>query len=97
VYTARYRPASGGDFLYIGYGNTDANFNEGKGTETRHTLGTCFFGLSGAWKWDLDGHVQFGNFAGGDIRACSVATEILLRTLEGHNIVQASHYLPPAR
>jgi Alginate export len=67
-------PASGVDLFYIGYGNTDANFNQGEGRETRHTLGTRFFGSSGAWKWDLEGHVQFGSFASGDIRAWSVAT-----------------------
>jgi hypothetical protein len=63
------------DLFYIGYKNNDAEFDQGSGQETRHTLGTRFFGTSGSWKWDLEGHLQFGTFAGGEIRAWSLATD----------------------
>jgi hypothetical protein len=67
-------PGSGLDLFYIGYGNKAAEFDQGEGRETRHTLGTRFFGTGGPLKWDLEGHFQFGSFAGGDIAAWSVAT-----------------------
>jgi Alginate export len=67
---------AGLDLFYIGYGNKAAEFNQGGGREIRHTMGTRFFGASGPWKWDLEGHLQYGNFAGGDIRAWSVATDV---------------------
>lgn len=67
---------SGLDLFYIGYGNKAAEFNEGEGRETRHTVGTRMFGANGPWKWDLEGHVQFGSFAGRDIRAWSIATDV---------------------
>jgi hypothetical protein len=67
---------SGLDLFYIGYGNNNAEFDDGRGREARHTLGTRFFGTNGPWKWDLEGHFQFGTFAGGDIRAWSLATDV---------------------
>jgi hypothetical protein len=69
-------PSSGLDLFYIGYANQAAEFNQGAGREVRHTVGSRFFGTSGPWKWDLEGHLQFGSFAGGDIRAWSVATDV---------------------
>jgi hypothetical protein len=69
-------PRTGLDLFYIGYENKAAVFNQGEGRETRHTVGTRFFGTSGPWKWDLEGHLQFGSFGGGDIRAWSVATDV---------------------
>jgi hypothetical protein len=69
-------PLSGLDLFYIGYGNTLAEYEQGTGRETRHTLGTRFFGSRDNWKWDLEGHFQFGSFAGGDILAWSVASDV---------------------
>lgn len=69
-------PASALDLFYIGYRNDDAEFDQGRGREMRHTLGTRFAGVSGGWKWDVEAHLQFGTFAGGDIRAWSVATDV---------------------
>jgi hypothetical protein len=80
LYATRSLPGMGSpaglDLFYIGYGNKAAEFNQGDGREVRHTLGTRFFGTSGPWKWDIEEHFQFGNFAGGDIRAWSVATDV---------------------
>ena len=69
-------PGSGLDLFYIGYSREMARFEQGTGKELRHTLGARFFGASGGWKWDLEGHFQFGEFGAGDIRAWSVATDI---------------------
>jgi hypothetical protein len=80
LYATRSLPEIGSraglDLFYIGYGNKTAEFEQGDGRETRHTLGTRFFSTTGPWKWDLEGHFQFGNFAGGDIRAWSFATDV---------------------
>jgi hypothetical protein len=69
-------PRSGLDLFYVGFRNENARFDQGAGQETRHTLGTRFFGTRGPWKWDLEGHFQFGDFASGNIRAWSVATDV---------------------
>ncbi len=67
---------SGLDLFYVGYSNEVAAFNQGEGRELRHTLGSRLFGTSRSWKWDVEGHLQFGRFAGGDIRAWSIATDV---------------------
>jgi hypothetical protein len=69
-------PASGLDLFYIGYGRAVARFEQGTGRETRHTFGARFFGRSGPWRWDLEGHLQVGRFAGGDILAWSAASDV---------------------
>jgi hypothetical protein len=50
--------------------------SRGSGEELRHTLGSRFFGRSGNWRWDVEGHLQFGRFAGGDILAWSAASDV---------------------
>ena len=72
-----YATRAGLDLFYIGYRREDARFEQGSGREMRHTLGSRFFGEAGGWAWDLEAHLQFGDFAGGDIRAWSIATAVL--------------------
>lgn len=71
-----YATREGLDLFYIGYRREGARFEQGSGRELRHTLGSRFFGTSGQWAWDLEGHWQFGDFDGGEIRAWSVATNV---------------------
>jgi hypothetical protein len=66
---------SGLDLFYIGYTNRDAEYEQGVGAETRYTLGSRLFGSAGGWKWDYEGHFQWGTFTGADILAWSVATD----------------------
>lgn len=68
-------PSSGLDLYYIGYRNTDAEFNQGSGDEVRHTLGSRFFGKAQDWDWNFEGMFQFGSFDGGNIRAWSIASD----------------------
>ncbi len=68
-------PASGLDFYYMGYRNTAASFEQGKGSEIRHTLGSRFFGVAQNWDWNFEAMFQFGRFAGGNIGAWSVASD----------------------
>lgn len=63
--------SSGLDLFYIGFADAEAEYEQGLGSEERHTLGTRFFGSSGNWTWDVEGHVQFGTFADGSILAWS--------------------------
>ena len=69
-------PDSGLDLYYIGFERKAARYDQGAGSETRHTLGSRLFGSAGGWRWDLDGFLQFGRFGDGDIRAWSVASDV---------------------
>lgn len=62
------------DLYYIGYDNDLTAFNQGTGSERRHTVGARIFGREQAWDWDWEAMYQFGEFAGGDISAWSVAS-----------------------
>jgi hypothetical protein len=63
------------DLFYIGYENKMAKFNQGEGFERRHSFGTRAFGSNGPWYADTEWVFQAGEFAGGDIRAWSVANQ----------------------
>ncbi|OSI65584.1 hypothetical protein BSZ21_20915 [Bradyrhizobium canariense] len=65
----------GFDLYYIGYQNAVAEFNQGRGEELRHTIGSRFFGASTGWDWNFEGMAQFGHFGSGDIRAWSIASD----------------------
>jgi hypothetical protein len=63
------------DLYYIGYRNAAAEFNQGRGEEVRHTIGSRFFGVANGWDWNYEGMAQFGHFGQGDIRAWSIASD----------------------
>ncbi|MEM7641842.1 MAG: alginate export family protein [Pseudomonadota bacterium] len=63
------------DFFYLGYDEDSAVFDQGTADETRHTLGTRFYGSEGPWDWNWEAMVQFGSFGQGDILAWTVATD----------------------
>jgi len=63
------------DFYYLGYHDDDAAYEQGEGSETRHTVGTRLWGAARAWDWNWELAYQFGRFAGGDIEAWTVATD----------------------
>jgi len=64
------------DLYYLGYERDRGAFAAGTGREERHTLGARLFGSSEGWDWDVEAAYQFGDFAGGDIRAWTVASEV---------------------
>lgn len=66
---------AGLDLFYIGFNDETATYEQGTGEETRHTLGSRFFGTLGNWKWNPEAHLQFGRFADDDILAWAVAFE----------------------
>ena len=65
---------SGLDLYYIGYDNDQAVFNQGSGSEERHTVGARLFGRAEGLDWDWEAMYQFGEFGDGDISAWSVAS-----------------------
>lgn len=69
-------PGLGLDLYYLGLKRDFAAFAQGAGPETRHTIGGRVFGRSGAWDWDLEAAYQFGQAAGADIRAYTLANDI---------------------
>ena len=77
LYATRRLPIGQGtglDLYYIGYDNDVAAFNQGMGSEQRHTVGVRFFGQAQGWDWDWEAIYQFGAFADGNIAAWSVAS-----------------------
>ena len=64
------------DFYYLGYRNRDARFGGREGREVRHTLGARYYGASRGWHWKIEAAGQFGSFAGEEIGAWTLATEV---------------------
>lgn len=76
IYATRKLPyigkKSGLDLYYIGFEDEKASYEQGTGEETRHTIGSRFFGTLDNWTWDWEGFLQFGSFADDDILAWAV-------------------------
>ena len=64
------------DLYYLGLDRQNAIFDSGTANETRHSLGTRLWGQSGAWDYDTEGVLQFGEFGSRDIRAWTLASNI---------------------
>lgn len=63
-------PIIGGiDLYYLGLQRKEASFDNIKGKETRHSLGTRLFGNAGNWDYDAEAVYQFGDINGSDIAA----------------------------
>jgi hypothetical protein len=71
-----YAALPGLDAYYLGYRNRTATFGEVEGREVRHSLGLRAHGSAGRWSWNVEGVVQFGHFAGREIRAWTLGTEL---------------------
>jgi hypothetical protein len=63
------------DLYWLGYRNRAARFAQGAGRETRQTYGLRLFGRRGGLGWNWEAMLQRGHFAGGRIRAWSIASE----------------------
>lgn len=64
------------DVYWIGYERDRARFAAGTGAETRHSLGLRLFGSAAGFDWDVEPIVQFGRFAGGRLRAWTIASDL---------------------
>ena len=63
------------DLYYLGIDDEEAVYEQGSGSETRHTLGTRLWGRADVWDWNWELAYQFGRFDGADIEAWTVATD----------------------
>jgi hypothetical protein len=63
------------DLYYLGLDDENAAYEQGLGSETRHTIGARLWGHSDAWDWNWELAYQFGTFNGADILAWTVATD----------------------
>lgn len=63
------------DLYFINAERDGVRFNQGAGDESRQSLGARLEGRAGAWDWDHEITWQWGRFAGGDIRAWSIALD----------------------
>ena len=72
IYAVLPRQGGGGsgiDAYYIGQRHDDVRFDRGQGDEVRHSVGTRWWGSTGRFRYNAEGIVQFGRFAGQDLRA----------------------------
>jgi hypothetical protein len=64
------------DLYYLGIWNRAAVFEDGKGTETRHSVGSRIWESTPTWQYDIEGLYQFGSFADGNISAYTLSTNV---------------------
>lgn len=57
------------DLYYLGLWKRNAVFDDGKGREERHSIGTRIWGKVKDWKYDLEAVYQFGDFGDKTINA----------------------------
>jgi hypothetical protein len=60
---------------YLGLVNKDIQFAQGRGRDTRHTLGLNWRGNRGGLDFNYDGIFQAGTFEGSDVSAWGLSTE----------------------
>lgn len=68
--------ATGFDAYYLGFRDREAMFDQGAGRQLIHTFGGRIFGDTGDWRWNLEGALQRGSFAGGRVAAWGVGGEV---------------------
>jgi hypothetical protein len=62
------------DLYYLGLSRDQATFNDGKGQERRHSIGSRIWGEINDWQYDFEGVYQFGDFAGKSISAWTLSS-----------------------
>lgn len=66
------RKGDGLALYYLGYREEGARFVQGRGDETRHSLGVRWRASGGGWDGEVEAIAQAGRFAGGAVRAGAV-------------------------
>jgi len=64
------------DLYYLGLQKTKTTFDDGSGTETRHSIGTRIWNSKNNWQYDVEGVFQWGTFAVNNISAWTASTNI---------------------
>jgi hypothetical protein len=63
------------DLYYLGFRDDRAEYVQGGGRETRHSIGARVFGERGGWDWNWEALVQAGRFDGSALLAWTFATD----------------------
>jgi hypothetical protein len=66
----------GFDIYYLGSRDRRAMFDQGAGPQSVHSFGGRFFGDTGGWRWNVEGVVQRGRFAGKSVEAWGLGGEV---------------------
>jgi hypothetical protein len=64
------------DLYYLGIHKKTAAFDDGKGMETRHSVGTRIWDTGPSWQYDLEGLYQFGYLSANRISAWTLSANI---------------------
>lgn len=63
------------DLYYLGFRQTDANFNQGSAREERHSFGIRVWGRREAWDYNFEFVYQFGDYGTDRISAWTAASD----------------------
>lgn len=91
IYAVRpmsFLPGSNLDLYYLGLDRQNARFDQGTGHERRESVGTRLWGNQGAWDYNAEGLVQWGQFGEEAIRAWGAFAEI------GYSLTHAPNFRP---
>ena len=64
------------DIYYLGIHKKTAAFDDGKGRETRHSVGARIWQTTAGWQYDIEGLYQFGHFAANTISAWTASANV---------------------
>lgn len=64
------------DLYYLGIGKKTGTFDDGKGEELRHSVGTRIWGKAQNWRYDMEAVYQFGNFSNKKISAWTASAHV---------------------
>jgi hypothetical protein len=64
------------DLYYLGLEKSNTTFNEGKGKERRHSIGTRVWNSNDRWHYDIEAAYQFGDFSGNNISAWTASSNL---------------------
>lgn len=64
------------DLYYLGLRRRVAAFDDGKGKETRHSVGARIWKNTPPWRYDIEGVYQFGNFSTSNISAWTLSSNV---------------------
>jgi hypothetical protein len=64
------------DLYYLGLGRNPALYDRGVGHETRHTIGTRFWRMGGAWDYSTELDLQLGAFGDRGLRAWGIIHQL---------------------
>jgi len=67
------------DLYYLGLSKAAATFDDGKGKELRHSIGSRIWKRTGNWQYDVEGLYQWGTVGTKDISAWTLSSNMAYR------------------